>query len=103
MVDDARSMAAMAMRWSVVGIKLSFEAEWRCVEANHSRPLLVELGHRHPGLEAHSQCGRRPNTAPLAHVSAYRPVNGYGPMIGRPCPNLLHLRVLSLLCSTHDD
>lgn len=40
------SMAAMAMRWSVVGIKLSFEAEWRCVEANHSRrPLLAEPGH----------------------------------------------------------
>lgn len=36
--------------------------------------------------------GRRPNTAPLVHVSAYRPVNGRDPTIGRPCPNLLHLR-----------
>ena len=69
MVNDVWSMAAMAMRWSVVEIKLSFEAERRCVEANHSLPLLVEPGHRHPGLEAQSG-GRQSNTAPLANVSA---------------------------------
>lgn len=104
MVDDARLMAAMAMRWSIVGLKPCRSRLNGDVlkPTTAARFHLVEPGHRHPGLEAQSG-GRRPNTAPLVHVSAYRPVSDHDLMIGRPCPNFLHLRVLLIALFNHDD